>query len=102
MPQRPLVHYVKLFLLTINCPSKLNVMCIRLLYYTHFCMTVNVGSLKRLDGFHHRCIKTMLGSTNRLQWEEHISSATMRRCRDYSHQVEKALIRVAGTCGENG
>jgi len=24
------------------------------------------------------------------------------RCRDYSHQVEKTQVGVAGTCGENG
>ena len=38
-----LVPYVNLFLLTINCPSKLSAMCIRLVYHPPFCTAVSVG-----------------------------------------------------------
>ena len=37
-----LVHYVKLFLLNINCPSELHILCTKLVYYLPFCLEVNV------------------------------------------------------------
>lgn len=34
--------------------------------------------LQKLNSFHHRCVRTVLGITNRQQWEQRISSATVR------------------------
>ena len=34
--------------------------------------------LKKLNAFHHRCVRTVLGITNQRQWQERISSATVR------------------------
>ena len=35
--------------------------------------------LKRLDFFHHRCIRSTLGITNQQQWDNHITSQSIRR-----------------------
>ena len=34
--------------------------------------------LKKLNTFHHRCLRAVLGINNRQQWEQRISSATVR------------------------
>ena len=34
--------------------------------------------LKKLNTFHHRCLRAVLGISNRQQWEQRISSATVR------------------------
>ena len=49
------------------------------LLYGAECWTPLRRHLKHLDTFHHRCIRSALGITNRQQWEEHITSETVRR-----------------------
>jgi len=49
------------------------------LLYGSECWTPLRRHLRRLESFNHRCIKTMLAITNRQQWQEHITSANIRR-----------------------
>ena len=43
------------------------------------CCTPCRKDLKRLDSFHHRCIRNILGISNQLQWDQHITSQSIRQ-----------------------
>ena len=43
------------------------------------CWTPLRKDLKRLDSFHNRCIRSTLGITNQQQWDNHITSQSIRR-----------------------
>ena len=46
--------------------------------YGRECWTPLRKHLKKLKSFHHRCLRAVLGITNCQQWEQRISSATVR------------------------
>ena len=48
------------------------------LLYGSECWTPLRRHLNRLNAFHHRCIRTILHITNKQQWEQHITSQTIR------------------------
>ena len=49
------------------------------LLYGAECWTPLRKDLKRLDSFHNRCIHSTLGITNQQQWDNHITSQSIRR-----------------------
>ena len=49
--------------------------------------------LKRLDGFHHKCIHTVLRITNQQQWEQHITSESVRKKWGDSETITSKVIR---------
>ena len=48
------------------------------LLYSSECWTPLSRQLKKLNSFHHRCVRSVLGITNQQQWEQKISSGTVR------------------------
>ena len=48
------------------------------LLYGSECWTPLSGQLRKLNSFHHRCVRSVLGITNQQQWEQKISSGTVR------------------------
>ena len=48
------------------------------LFYGSECWVPLRKHLKKLNTFHHRCLRAVLGISNRQQWEQRISSATVR------------------------
>ena len=50
-----------------------------ILLYGAECWTPLRKDLKRLESFHHRCIRRTLGITNQQQWDERITSQSIRR-----------------------
>ena len=49
------------------------------LLYGAECWTPCRKDLKRLDSFHHRCIRNTLGISNQQQWDQHITSQSIRQ-----------------------
>ena len=43
------------------------------------CWTLLRKDLKRLDSFHHKCIRSTLGIPNQQQWDNHITSHSIRQ-----------------------
>ena len=66
--------------LTVETKSKVYQACVlSILFYGAECWTPLRKDLKRLDSFHHRCIRSTLGITNQQQWDNHITSQSIRR-----------------------
>ena len=49
--------------------------------------------VKRLDGFHHKCVRTVLRITNQQQWEQHITSESVREKWGDPETVTSKVIR---------
>jgi len=48
------------------------------LLYGGECWAPLRGQLRKLNSFHHRCVRSVLGITNQQQWEQRISSGSVR------------------------
>ena len=67
-----------------TCPSILDAMCTRLVYYPPFCIVwewmldISLPSFEAIRWLSLQVHQDDVGHTNRQQWEEHILSATIR------------------------
>ena len=62
------------------------------LLYGNECWVPLRRDLSRLNSFHHRCVCMVLGITSQRQWEERISSATVREQWEDVETIETKLI----------
>ena len=63
------------------------------LLYGSECWVPLRRDVKKLNSFHHRCIRTILGITNLKQWEQRISSASVREQWGDVETIEIKLVR---------
>ena len=61
------------------CKQVYQACVLSILLYGAECWTPLRKDLKRLDSFHHRCIRSILGITNQQQWDNHITSQSIRQ-----------------------
>ena len=65
--------------LSLNTKRQVYRACVlSVLLYGSECWVPLGKHLKKLNTFHHRCLRAVLGISNRQQWEQRISSATVR------------------------
>ena len=65
--------------LSLNTKRQVYRACVlSVLLYGSECWVPLRKHLKKLNTFHHRCLRAVLGISNRQQWEQRISSATVR------------------------
>ena len=63
------------------------------LLYGAECWTPRRKDLKRLDSFHHRCIRNTLGISNQQQWDQHITSQSIREQWGDTETVSEKVTR---------
>ena len=80
--------------LSVTTKRKVYQACVlSVLLYGGECWTPLKRHLKKLNSFHHRCIRTVLGITNKRQWEERISTTTVREQWGDVETIDTKLMR---------